>query len=46
MDKLIHGSILKTWVDDVISVERKGIDRLSRRRMGTAIFVGYELPAS
>ena len=44
VDKLIHGSILKTWVDDVISVERKGIDRLSRRRMGTAMFVGYDYP--
>ena len=45
VDKPIHGSILKTWIDDLISVERKGFDRVSKRRLGTAIFTGYDFPA-
>lgn len=43
-DKQIHGSVLKTWVDDRVSVELKGQDREERRWLGTAIFIGYDYP--
>ena len=42
--KTIHESILKTWVDDNVSVEEKFEKRVGKRRMGTAIFIGYDYP--
>ena len=44
-DKMIHGSMLKTWVDDMVSVEKKYENRVSKSRLGTAIFVGYDYPS-